>query len=101
MPDFVQAAPTFDKPTRKTPEQFQFIRFQLEGSVARLTLNHPEHNLLNEAMLRELADAGDLVDTGVRARIGCQHEARRQQNSEAVGHVASLIFWPPADPHGR
>ena len=36
-------------------EEFQFVKFTLEGEVARLTLNRPEHNLLNERMLAELA----------------------------------------------
>jgi cyclohexa-1,5-dienecarbonyl-CoA hydratase len=44
------------QPERRKPEQFQFIRFRVEGGAARLTLNRPEHNLLNEAMLRELVD---------------------------------------------
>ena len=37
------------------PDEFQFIEFKLSGEVARLTLNRPEHNLLNERMLAELA----------------------------------------------
>jgi cyclohexa-1,5-dienecarbonyl-CoA hydratase len=41
---------------RRRPEEFQSIKFRLDGPAARLTLNRPEHNLLNEAMLRELAD---------------------------------------------
>lgn len=36
-------------------EEFQFIKVTIEGEVARLTLNRPEHNLLNERMLAELA----------------------------------------------
>jgi cyclohexa-1,5-dienecarbonyl-CoA hydratase len=56
MPDFVQAEEILATPKRRSTDRFQFIRFQREGCVARLTLNHPEHNLLNEAMLRELAD---------------------------------------------
>jgi len=41
---------------RRKPEDFEFIKFQRNAGVARLTLNRPEHNLLNEAMLRELAE---------------------------------------------
>lgn len=41
---------------RRKPEDFEFIKFRENAGVARLTLNRPEHNLLNEAMLRELAD---------------------------------------------
>jgi cyclohexa-1,5-dienecarbonyl-CoA hydratase len=40
--------------SRLRPENFQFIRYRVEGPVARLTLHRPEHNLLNEATLREL-----------------------------------------------
>jgi cyclohexa-1,5-dienecarbonyl-CoA hydratase len=38
-----------------SPEEFRFICYKLEGEVVRLTMNRPEHNLLHEAMLRELA----------------------------------------------
>ena len=34
---------------------FQFVKVRVEGEVARLTLDRPEHNLLNERMLCELA----------------------------------------------
>jgi len=35
-------------------EEFQFIGYHVNGEVARLTLDRPEHNLLNERMLNEL-----------------------------------------------
>jgi cyclohexa-1,5-dienecarbonyl-CoA hydratase len=41
---------------KRTPDQFKFIKLNFEAGVVRMTLNRPEHNLLNEAMLRELAD---------------------------------------------
>ncbi len=44
------------RPERRKPDQFQFVKLRVEGSVARMTLDRPEHNLLNEAMLREIAD---------------------------------------------
>ncbi len=54
------------QPERRRPEEFQFVKFRIDAGVARMTLNRPEHNLLNEAMLRELADgivhAGDHGD---------------------------------------
>ncbi len=54
------------KRLRQGPDEFKHVKFKVEGSVARLTLNRPEHNLLNEAMLRELSDgvsvAGDRED---------------------------------------
>src|SRR5271167_4340092 len=36
-------------------EEFQFVRFRVDGEIARLTLDRPEHNLLNERMLAEVA----------------------------------------------
>lgn len=36
-------------------EEFEFVRYRIDGEVARLTLDRPEHNLLNEKMLNELA----------------------------------------------
>ena len=56
MPDTTQSRELFGKVPRRNPEQFEFIRYRIEGPVAHLTLHHPEHNLLNESMLRELAD---------------------------------------------
>ena len=44
------------QPRRRKPEEFEFVKLCLEPNVARMTLNRPEHNLLNEAMLREIAD---------------------------------------------
>lgn len=48
---------------RRHPSQFEFTKFRIEQSAARITLDRPDHNLLNEAMLREIADgilfAGD------------------------------------------
>ncbi len=41
---------------RRKPEDFEFVKFRIENGVACLTLNRPDHNLLNEAMLREVAD---------------------------------------------
>src|ERR1700687_2757912 len=36
---------------RAKPEEFQFTHYRASDSVSRLTLNRPDHNLLNEAML--------------------------------------------------
>jgi cyclohexa-1,5-dienecarbonyl-CoA hydratase len=43
--------------TRRSPEKFQYVKFRIENNAARITLARPEHNLLNEAMLREIADS--------------------------------------------
>lgn len=36
-------------------EEFQFVKFRVDGEVVRLTLDRPEHNLLNERVLAEVA----------------------------------------------
>lgn len=36
-------------------DEFQFVKVKIEGEVARLTLDRPDHNLLNERMLTEIA----------------------------------------------
>lgn len=41
--------------TPPRPEEFEHVKFRIEGAVARLTLDRPEHNLLNERMLAEIA----------------------------------------------
>ena len=49
------------EPRRRDPSEFQFVKQRVESGVARMTLNRPDHNLLNEPMLRELADGISLV----------------------------------------
>jgi cyclohexa-1,5-dienecarbonyl-CoA hydratase len=44
------------EPKHRNPEEFQFIQLRIESGVARMVLNRPEHNLLNETMLREVSD---------------------------------------------
>src|SRR6202166_2566356 len=61
MPDRVQMDEAFAKPARRAPGDFEFIRYHVDGPVARLTLQRSEHNLLNEQMLRELADGIGMV----------------------------------------
>jgi len=64
MPDRVHLDEAFAGPARRGTDLFEFIRYRVDGPVARLTLNHPEHNLLNEAMLRELAQGiGTIAET--------------------------------------
>jgi len=57
----------FATPVKRMPDEFKFVKLRCDGGVARMTLNRPEHNLLNEAMLREMADgisyAGEREDT--------------------------------------
>jgi len=42
---------------RRDPSQFQYVKLAFENNVARITLSRPDHNLLNEGMLREITDA--------------------------------------------
>lgn len=48
-------------PVPPKPDEFQFVRYHAEGALARLTLDRPEHNLLNERMLTELASGIELL----------------------------------------
>jgi len=64
-PDTPSTQELGSKLPRRSPDQFEFIRSRIDGPVARLTLHRPEHNLLNESMLRELADGiGSLTEKG-------------------------------------
>ena len=49
------------EPKRRNPAEFEYVKYRIEGSVARMTLNRPDHNLLNESMLRELSDGISFV----------------------------------------
>jgi len=66
---------------RVKAEDFQYVRSATDGPLARLTLNRPEYNLLNEPMLRELTSgiewAGEneevkliLIDSACKAFSG-------------------------------
>src|SRR2546422_397602 len=55
------------QPERREPKQFEHVKFRIDAGVARITLNRPEHNLLNEAMLREIA--GGIAHAGERAGV--------------------------------
>ncbi len=64
MANQVQAEETFARATRRASGDFQYVRHRVEGPVAHVTLHRPEHNLLNELMLRELAEAiGTVAET--------------------------------------
>ena len=49
------------EPRRRDPSEFQFVKQRIESGVVRMTLTRPDHNLLNETMLRELADGISFV----------------------------------------
>ena len=56
------------EPTRRNPADFQFVKLHIDSGVARMTLSRPDHNLLNENMLREMAD-------GI-AHVGDRHDVK-------------------------
>lgn len=45
----------YGKTSGRKPDEFKYVRYRVEAGAARMTLNRPEHNLLNEPMLREIA----------------------------------------------
>ncbi len=61
MADEVHPEEVYARPPRRSPESFECVRYRVDGPVARLTLHRPEHNLLNESMLRELADGIGMI----------------------------------------
>lgn len=48
-------------PQELRPEDFKFIRYKADGAAVRITLNRPDHNLLNERMLLEMARGIELL----------------------------------------
>ena len=67
MANEVQTEAVLAKGVRRKRGEFEFLRLAIDGQTARITLNRPEHNLLNEQMLRELAACIQMV---VRNRRG-------------------------------
>ncbi len=55
MANPIQTEESLAPSPRLTPGSFEFIGYRVEGPIARITLQHGEHNILNEQMLRELA----------------------------------------------
>jgi cyclohexa-1,5-dienecarbonyl-CoA hydratase len=43
--------------TLKASQSYKYIQFEIAGFVARLTLNHPPHNVLTVPMMKEMAEA--------------------------------------------
>jgi cyclohexa-1,5-dienecarbonyl-CoA hydratase len=69
MTDIVQTEETFTKRAKRAPGDFEFIRMKVDDAVARLTLQRPEHNLLNEQVLREMADGIGMIAENGAAKI--------------------------------
>jgi cyclohexa-1,5-dienecarbonyl-CoA hydratase len=69
MANEVQTEEVLAKSARHAPGGLEFIRLQIEGPVAHITLQRPEHNLLNEQMLRELAAAIGMASENGAAKM--------------------------------
>jgi cyclohexa-1,5-dienecarbonyl-CoA hydratase len=69
MANEVQTEDVLARSAHHAPGGLEFIRLQVEGPVARITLQRPEHNLLNEQMLRELAGAIGMVAENGAAKM--------------------------------
>src|ERR1700741_5000024 len=54
---------------KKRIEDYEFVKVQLGGGVAHMTLNRPDHNLLNESMLREMAEGIEYAGSREDVRI--------------------------------
>jgi len=65
----VETQDYLSRPGQRTPDQFEHVKLRVDAGVARMTLARPEHNLLNESMLREIAGgisyAGDRPDVKI------------------------------------
>jgi cyclohexa-1,5-dienecarbonyl-CoA hydratase len=57
------------QPRKKSIADYEFVKVRLEGGVARMTLSRPEHNLLNETMLRELAEGIEYVGSREEIKV--------------------------------
>jgi cyclohexa-1,5-dienecarbonyl-CoA hydratase len=58
-----------ETPKQLSPGEFKFIRYRVDGAVARMSLNRPEHNLLNERMLIELARGIETLDEHAEVKM--------------------------------
>jgi cyclohexa-1,5-dienecarbonyl-CoA hydratase len=59
------------------PDQFEFVKFRIDNGVARMTLDRPEHNLLNESMLREISDGIIFAGNSEQAKLVVLDSAAR------------------------
>ena len=99
----------FATSVKRTPDEFKFVKLRCDGGVARMTMSRPEHNLLNEAMLREMADgisyAGERDDvklivlpleSGIVEKVVDDLPCRRPLPGD-IGRRIELVDDIPAD----
>lgn len=61
MPDETKVDELLTGSAELRPQDFKFIRYKMDGATVRISLNRPEHNLLNERMLMEVARGIELL----------------------------------------
>ena len=66
-------------------EDFQFVKFRLEGEVAHLRLDRPQQNLLNERMLMEIASGINSVSEKREVIAGSESEVPMTMNARTRG----------------
>ena len=66
---------------QRHPDQFESVKFRIDNGVARITLDRPEHNLLNESMLREISDGIIFAGNSEQAKPACSKSASRSSAS--------------------
>ena len=65
-------------------QDFQFVKFRTTGEVARLTLDRPEHNLLNERMLAEVAAGINSLSERAEIKIRSASDRRPETASRSA-----------------
>src|SRR4051812_6219074 len=54
---------------RPTRSSMSLVRFEIEGAVARITLDNPPHNVLSREVMSDLADAIDRLDARLHRAV--------------------------------
>ena len=81
---------------RPLPMNFETLVVEVDGSIARLTLNRPDRlNAMNSTMLRELAEAARWFDTQPDVRVG------RDIDGQVAVHVLEAEISGPGVPQLR
>src|SRR2546430_12901253 len=78
------------QPERHKPEEFKYVKFRIEAGVARMTLSRPEHNLLNEAMLREIA--GGITHAGERNDVKLIVDRKSTRLNSSHSQISYAVF---------
>src|SRR3989442_12922857 len=97
MAQEIRAEEFFGKASRRRPEEFEFVRYRVEGPVARMKLDRPGHNLLNETMLRELSAGIESLGEKDEVKLGVLDAA----GEGVCGRGRTRPYNPPAALRGE